>query len=45
MSDSGIHFNKGFDLEVKRIAQLTFEVEYGHEEFMRIFGRNYLPES
>ena len=43
MSDSGIHYNKDFDLAVKRIAQIYFENEYGHPEFMRIFGRNYLP--
>lgn len=42
MSDHGIHFNKEFDLEVKKIAQLWFELEHGHEAFMTIFGRNYL---
>ena len=42
MSDQGIHFNKDFDIEVKRRAQARFESEHGHEEFMRIFGRNYL---
>lgn len=26
----------------RKIGQAVFEREYGHEEFMRIFGRNYL---
>lgn len=43
MSDAGIHFNKDLDNEVKRMAQLWFELEHGHAEFMRIFGKNYLP--
>lgn len=43
MSDAGIHFNKAIDLQVKQIAQREFEDTYGHEEFMRIFGKNYLP--
>lgn len=42
MSDSGIHFNKDFDKEVKKMAQLYFEIQYGHAEFIRIFGRSYL---
>lgn len=42
MSDSGIHFNKDFDREVKKMAQLWFELEHGHKEFIEIFGRNYL---
>lgn len=27
-----------------RIAQKAFEAEYGHENFMKTFGMNYLPE-
>ena len=42
MSNAGIHFNKDFDREVKKMAQLYFELEYGHAKFMEIFGRNYL---
>lgn len=42
MSDKGIHFNKPLDLQIKQIAQREFEDTYGHEEFMRIFGRNYI---
>lgn len=32
----------GKDLMLKRLAQRTFEEKYSHEEFMRIFGKNYL---
>lgn len=42
LSNEGIHFDKAFDLEVKQIAQMAFEDRYGHEEFMRKVGRNYL---
>lgn len=43
MSDNGIHFNKALDLQIKQIAQREFEDTYTREEFMRIFGKNYLP--
>ncbi len=42
MSDEGIHFNKPLDLQVKQIAQREFEDTHTHDDFMRIFGRNYL---
>jgi hypothetical protein len=42
MSSVGVHFNKQFDIHLKQIAQREFEDTYGHDEFMRIFGRNYL---
>lgn len=42
LSDLGIHSVKGYELEVKREAQEAFEKEYGHDEFMQIFKRNYL---
>ena len=42
MSDAGVHFNKALDREIKQIAQREFEDEYGHDAFMKIFGRNYL---
>jgi hypothetical protein len=39
-----IHANPltGLDLELKKEYQAKFESEHGHDEFMRIFGRNYL---
>ena len=42
MSEYGIHFNKDLDLEVKQDAQRIFEQTHSREEFMQIFGRNYL---
>ena len=33
---------RGLDLELKQRAQRAFEAEYGHEEFMKVIGRNYL---
>lgn len=27
---------------MKRIGQMAFEERYGHEEFMNVFGKNYL---
>lgn len=42
MSDVGVHFNKQFDNQLKQIAQREFEDTYGHEKFIKVFGRNYL---
>ena len=42
MSDAGVHFNKELDRQLKQIAQREFEDTYGHEAFLKIFGRNYL---
>ena len=44
MSDDGIHFNKGFDLYVKRLCQEKFEQTHTREEFMNLIGRNYLDD-
>lgn len=38
----GIHFNRELDLRYKKEAQEKFESEYGRDEFMKVFGRNYL---
>lgn len=42
MSDEGIHFNREFDLEVKRTCQIKFEKTHSREEFMKLIGKNYL---
>lgn len=43
MSNNGVHFNKELDLVVKRAGQHAFERVHGsREEFIKIFGRNYL---
>lgn len=41
LSKEGVHFNKEFDLELKKIAQKKFKKVY-KEEFIDIFRRNYL---
>lgn len=39
----GIHFNKEMDLYWKQRAQIHFETYHGsREDFIKIFGRNYL---
>lgn len=40
---SGVHFNKPLDLHLKKLAQKHFEAQIGaRNEFIRVFGRNYL---
>jgi hypothetical protein len=43
LADYGVHFNKQLDVELKEYAQTKFEEVHGtREDFMRIFGRNFL---
>lgn len=44
MSDYGVHFNKALDTELKQMAQKKAMEYYGWsiEDFIKIFGRNYL---
>lgn len=42
LSANGVHFNRPFDLMLKKLAQRRFEQEHTREEFMKIFGKNYL---
>lgn len=42
MSDQGIHFNKEFDLKVKRECQAKFEETHSREDFIKLIGRSYL---
>lgn len=44
MSDAGIHFDKAFDLEAKKIAQMAWMEYYGKDklDFLARYGRNYL---
>lgn len=46
MSTHGVHFNRKFDLYLKRIGQRTAMQAYGWtiDDFIRAFGRNYLEE-
>lgn len=42
MSSKGVHMNHARDEILKKYAQRVFEDSNGHEEFMRIFHKNYL---
>lgn len=43
MSDQGVHFNKGLDMVLKMHCQKRWEELNGtREDFIRVFGRNYL---
>ena len=42
MADYGVHFNKELDTKLKIIAQRRFIEEYPHQDFIRIFGKNYI---
>lgn len=42
MSDAGVHFNRTLDLKLKQQCQKTFEEKHTRQEFMSIFGRNWL---
>ena len=44
MSDDGIHFNKGFDLYIKKLCQEEFEKTHTRAEFMALIGKNYLDD-
>lgn len=41
MSNEGVHFNKSFDLWLKRMCQEVFELTHTRKEFMQLIGRNY----
>lgn len=41
--NSGVHFNRDFDLKLKRMGQEIYENKFGsREDFIRLFGRSYL---
>lgn len=42
LSNEGVHFNKELDMRLKQLAQRRFEEEYPEEDFLRVFGRNFL---
>lgn len=41
-SNEGVHFNKNLDLMLKREMQKAFEKKYSHDQFMKVFNKNYL---
>jgi hypothetical protein len=41
--DAGVHFNKDFDLYLKKLAQAHFESQIGtREDFRKVFGKSWL---
>lgn len=41
--NAGVHFNRSFDMKLKKLAQERFEAVYGAEKhFTEVFGKNYL---
>lgn len=44
LTDKGVHFNKEFDLYLKKIGQQSAMDFYGWtiEQFISVFGKNYL---
>lgn len=40
--DNGVHRNRTLDLDLKTRAQKVFEYKHSREEFIEVFGRNYL---
>lgn len=38
----GVHHNPDLDKWIKRMTQLKFEQTHSREEFIRLFGRNYV---
>ena len=42
ISDLSVHNNYFTDLKLKQLGQAAFEKQHSHEDFMRIFEKNYL---
>ncbi len=41
-ADYGVHSSPELDRRLKRECQEKFEELYGHEKFMKVFGKNFL---
>ena len=40
---TGVHFNRDFDISLKKLAQEKFEAVYGaNKSFIKVFGKSYL---
>lgn len=37
-----VHQNKAYDRILKRMCQQAYEIDHSHEEFMAIFGENFI---
>lgn len=42
ISNLSVHNNYFTDLKLKQLGQAAFEKKHSHEDFMKIFGKNYL---
>jgi hypothetical protein len=38
----GVQYNRAKADSLKRLAQIAFEARHSHDEWMEIFGRNYI---
>lgn len=43
-SKNSVHFNRGYDLKLKKDCQLKYEETHSREEFIKLIGRSYLEE-
>lgn len=43
-SGQGVHFDRQFDLELKAYTQVKFEEAYPDEDFVKLFGKNYVAQ-
>lgn len=41
-TNKGVHYNRELDLLLKRAGQNAFEQKYSRQEFIKIFGKNWL---
>lgn len=41
-SEQAVHFNKNLDMALKKECQRRFQKQYPNEDFMKLFGKNYL---
>lgn len=44
MCHIALHDHGLYDGELQGIAQRAFEEKHGHDEYMRVFGKNYIKE-
>lgn len=42
LGKNSAHMNREVGNSLKRLGQIAFEAKYSHDEFMKIFGKNYL---
>ena len=42
LSNEGVHFKHDFDLELKELCQRKWEKHDTRENFIKVFGKNYL---